>query len=199
MQLCLPPGIPAPSLVPGTPDDPGSLTRVSIEDSKLDVSGNVDYDADPGLLSSTVDVNPEYICVCEGEYVHDDDDFLDEDDLDNPDLGNDGDHSISLGPHVSDATEHDPFVVEHRDKHGTGDLHEHEIPSHLLIVYTMVTWLHFQFHLPHLACNAILAFLALLFRFFSVDLAPPFITLPSTTHALDVNPGVELLAVCPGC
>ena len=36
VQLCLPPGIPAPSLVPGTPNDPGSLTQVSIKDSELD-------------------------------------------------------------------------------------------------------------------------------------------------------------------
>ena len=63
----------------------------------------------------------------------------------------------------------------------------------------MIAWLHFQFHLPHVACNALLAFLALLFRFFSMDLMLPFITLPSTTHALGINPRAELLAVCPSC
>ena len=131
--------------------------------------------------------------------MHDNSDFLNEDNLDNPDLGNDSDHSISLRPLVSDATKHDPFIVKYRDKHRTGNLHKHEIPSHLLVMYMMVTWLHFQFHLPHLVCNAILAFLALLFRFFSVDLMLLFITLPSTTCALGVNPGVELLAIFPGC
>ena len=32
-----------------------------------------------------------------------------------------------------------------------------------------------------------------------MDIAPPFITLHSATCALGVNPGIELLAACPGC
>ena len=208
VHLHLPPGVSAPSLVPGISDDPGSLTQITISDSDLDVFGNVVYDsvadADPGILSSVVDVNPEYVHACEGEYVHEDDDFPDEDALfDNADLGNEGDRLTSLTPLISDATNsehnHDPFVVEHRDKQETANLEDPDIPSHLLVVYTMITWLHFQFHLPHVACNAMLAFLALLFRFFSMDIAPPFITFHSATRALGVNPGIELLAVCPGC
>ena len=93
MHLRLPLGISAPSLVPGVSDDPGSLTQVSIPNSKLDIFGN---DVDPEILSSTIDINPKYIHVCEGKYMHDDNNFLDEDALlDNTDLGNEGDHSIS--------------------------------------------------------------------------------------------------------
>ena len=203
MHLHLPPGVSTPSFVPGTSDDPGSLTQVSVPpDSELDVFGSVVYDTDPETLSSAVNVNPEYIQVHEGEYMHDDD-FPDEDALlDNAaDLGNEGDHSTFLRPLRSDATDgeynYDPFIVEHRD--GIANLQEPQIPIHLLVVYTIITWLHFQFHLPRVACNAMLAFLALLFRFFSVDLALPFTTFHSATRALGVNPGVELLAVCPGC
>ena len=193
VHLHLPHGVSAPSFVPGTSDDPGSLTQVSISDSELDVFGNVVYDTGPETLSSAVNVNPNYI------QVHDDD-FPDEDALpDNTDLGNEGDHSISLGSLVSDPTEHDPFVVEHRDKQESANLQELELPSHLLVVYTLITWLHFQFHLPRVACNAILAFMALLFGFISVDIPLPFTTLQSATRALGVNPGVELLAVCPSC
>jgi hypothetical protein len=102
---------------------------------------------------------------------------------------------------VSDLSEDnfDPFVVEARDRKGTAMLQEPETPAHLLVAYTIVTWLHLQFHLPRVACNAMLAFLSLLFRFLSVDLVPLFITLHSATRALGINPGVELLAVCPGC
>jgi len=204
VQLRLLPSVSALSLVPGTSDDPGPLTHVSASDLEPDVFENVFYDADPGTLASSIDVNPEYVHLREGEYVDDDDELLDEDTLlenTQADPGNEGDNSIILMSTVSDATEcnHDPFVVEHHDKYGIANLQEPEIPSHLLVVYTMITWLHFQFHLPHAACNAILAFLALLFRYFSTDIAPPFITLPSATRALGINPGVELLAVCPDC
>ena len=193
-----PPGVPGP---PGTSEEPGSLTHVLISDSELDIFRNNIYDTDPGIYSGAVDVNPKYIHDHEDEHMcYDDDGFPDEDaPLGNADLGNEGDHSMSHMSLVSDE-DHDPFVVEHRQGPVTpADLQEHDIPSHLLVVYTMVTWLHFQFHLPHVACNAMLAFLALLFRFFQPGIVSPFITLPSATRALGIDPRVELLAVCPGC
>ncbi len=93
----------------------------------------------------------------------------------------------------------DPFVVEPRYRPGTVNHQDSETPEHLLVVYAMVSWLHFQFHLPHAACNVVLAFLALLFRFFSPAITLPFISLQSATHALGVDPLVKLLAVCPQC
>jgi hypothetical protein len=92
----------------------------------------------------------------------------------------------------------DPFVAESQ-RQPSADLRESEVPEHLLVVYTMVSWLHFQFHVPYVACSAILAFLVLLFRYFNLAIVPPFVTLQSATRALGVNPKVELLAVCPKC
>src|SRR6267154_869429 len=200
--LRLPTGISSPSFVPGASDERGLLTYDPILDPDPDVFGNDFHDPYPGGPSSAVNVNPEYVHVHKGKYVHDGDDFPDEDVLfGNADLGNDGDHSVSLGSLASDSTRcnYDPFIVEQQDRGGTPSPQEPDIPSHLLVVYMMITWLHFQFHLPRAACNAILAFIALLFRFVSMDIAPPFTTLQSTTRALGVNPGVQLLAVCPGC
>jgi hypothetical protein len=190
------PEVPGPS---GTSDEPGSLAQASISVSDLDGFTNVFYDTFPGIPSGAGDVNPEY--------VHDDYDFPDEDALlDDADLGDEGDHSIteSLRPLVSDSTEDspDPFVVERIEscgRQGTANLQEPDLPTHLLVVYTMITWLHFQFHLPHVACNAVLAFLALLFRFFKLGILPPFVTLPSAIRALGADPGIQLLAVCPSC
>jgi hypothetical protein len=200
--LRLPSGISSPSFVPGTSDERGLLTHDPISDPDPDVFGNDVLDTHPGGPSSAVDVNPEYVHVHEGEYIHDGDDFPDEDVLfDNADLGNDGDHSVSLRSLASDSTGYnfDPFLVDQQDREVTSSFQEPDIPSHLLVVYMMITWLHFQFHLPRAACNAMLAFMALIFRFVSADIAPPFTTLQSATRALGVDPGVELLAVCPGC
>jgi hypothetical protein len=199
-HACLPSGISFPlsniAGPPNTSDGLGSLAQASISVSDLDDSTHVIYDTTPGLdpLSGVVSANPEYVHV-------DDDYFADEDTIfENADLGDEDNHLISTAL-MSDLSEDnpDPFVVEARDRKGTVKLPEPETPPHLLVAYTIVTWLHLQFHLPHVACNAMLGFLALLFRFLGVDLTPPFITLHSATRALGINPGVELLAVCPGC
>lgn len=63
----------------------------------------------------------------------------------------------------------------------------------------MVAWLHFQFHLPHVACNTVLVFLELLFRYFQLDIVLPFTNIQFTARALGINPEVKLLAVCPEC
>jgi hypothetical protein len=201
-HLRLPPGISAPfsndiSDPPDTLYEPGSLAPASILASDLDDFTNVVYDTTPGLgfLSGVVNINPEYI-------HEDDDQFADEDTTFNDaDLGDEGDHLISPGPLVSDPSKDNPnpFVVEPPDKQGIGELQEPKISAPLLIVYTMITWLHLQFHLPYVACNAVLTFLALLFRFFELATVPPFITLRSATRALGIDPRIELLAVCPKC
>ena len=193
----------------GTSDDAISLAHASTSVSDLDGFTNTNVIYDPAWnLSSAIDVNPEYVDVHEGEYVHKDDvEFPDEDALfDNADLGDQGaDSGIYIRPFISDPSIEDspealdPFVVDPRDRQGTTNFQELEIPTHLLSVYALIIWLHLQFHLPHAACNAVLAFLALLFRFFKLDIMPPLITLQSATRALGVDPGIELLAVCPQC
>ena len=54
-------------------------------------------------------------------------------------------------------------------------------------LYIMIAWLHFQFHLPHVTWNAVLAFLAVHFRVFNQGILPLFITLKSITCALGIN------------
>lgn len=191
-HLRLPSGTSTPFLdvprPPGTLDQPGSaglLAQDSALVSDLDGYINIFYDTSLGILSSTVDVNPENVHVHEGEYIHEDDyDFPDEDTLlDNADLGNMGNHLISPVPLVSDPSEDDPdpFVVGSPNRQGFANpqepRHDAAIPAHLLVVYALITWLHLQFHLPHVACNAVLTFLALFLRFFKLAAVPPFITL----------------------
>src|SRR5229473_586390 len=179
----------------GVSDGPGSLGPASTLASALDVFNHLGYDTTLAIFSNADDVNPEYV-------PKDNVDFPDEDShLEDADLREGGDQSITLTPPMSIPTEDDvdPFVVEPRYRPGTVNHQDSETPEHLLVVYTMVSWLHFQFHLPRAACNAVLAFLALLFRFFSLAITPPFISLQSATRALGVDPLVELLAVCPQC
>src|SRR5260370_31225526 len=190
--------------LPGTSDEPRLPAQSDIFSSDIDIFTHVIHDTPLEILTSAVNVIPEYILGDhQGEYIHEEDvDFPDEDAyLDNADLGDEGDNSIYFPPFVSGPTEDDtdPFMVEARNTQVTGEPHELDIPIPLLVVYMMVTWLHFQFHLPHVVCNAVLAFLALLFRFFQLAVMLPFITLQSATRALGVDPGVELLAICPNC
>jgi hypothetical protein len=73
------------------------------------------------------------------------------------------------------------------------------MPEHLGLIYALVSWLHFQFSLPRVACNALLAFLACLLRFLRPDLSAPFVTLQSATRALGLNPAIQVLPICPKC
>ena len=100
---------------------------------------------------------------------------------------------------VTDTTEDtpDPFVAKHAGQGAA--IQDFNIPSHLLVVYTMVGWLYFQFHLPRVACNAVLAILACIFRLVNPTLTAPFITLQSATRAIGVDNAILLLAVCPKC
>jgi len=91
----------------------------------------------------------------------------------------------------------DPFLVERHP--GPSIANVSELPFHLVAIYAMVSWLHMQFNLPRIACNAVLAMLACLVTFFNPELELPFITLPSITRALAVDPLIELLPVCPNC
>src|SRR6266849_392005 len=202
-QLCLP-GISAHSPdISGPPSRSGELETlaqpsISVPDLDSFAHANVIYDSDSAsrVPSNLVNVNPEY--APEGE-----DDFSDKDTILDADRGDEGDQLSPPGPIASDPTKDcnnpDPFVVESHDRRGIADLQEPEIPSHLRAVYTLVTWLHLQFHLPHVACNVVLAFLAFFFTFFKLALMPPFTTIQSATRALGINPNTQLLAVCKKC
>ncbi len=161
---------------------------------------DVIYDTIPEILPDAVDINQQngvgkYVLDNqEEEVLHEDDiDFPDED-LDAPEVPEDrGTAALSL----TDSLGTDPFVVEHYAD--PSNHREPEVSEHLLVMYAIIGWLYFQFHLPRVACNAVLVFLARLLRFFDPTATSPFVTLQSATRALGVNPPVELLAVCPKC
>jgi hypothetical protein len=94
--------------------------------------------------------------------------------------------------------EPDPFVVESDNSMPPMSSIQRE-PDHLLVIYAIVAWLHMQFLLPCITCNALLAFLARLLTFLVPGTHLPFITLHSATRTLGIDPWIHLLAVCPNC
>jgi hypothetical protein len=108
--------------------------------------------------------------------------------------------SAYTGPFHSEPTEDkpDPFMVK-CDKSELSVDGIQSVPDHLLVIYMIVAWLHMQFSLPCVACNALLAFLACLLMFLVPGIQPPFVTLHSATHTLGVDPRIHLLAICPNC
>lgn len=78
--------------------------------------------------------------------------------------------------------------------------HLSQLSSHLLCVYAIVAWLHLNFHLSRVACNAVLWAFALVISSLSPSLAVPFVTLKSANHALGLDDlPVSILPVCPQC
>ena len=135
----------------------------------------------------------------QGLYV-DQEEFPDEDTLpedEDLDRGEEIDNSI-ISPQADPIEDDpDPFMIKQDPTHSKTNILD--LPDHLLVIYTLVCWLHMQFKLPRIACNAVLAILACLIRFLNPGLQPPFITLPSITRTLAVDPPIELLPVCPNC
>ncbi|KAF8432558.1 hypothetical protein L210DRAFT_790391, partial [Boletus edulis BED1] len=90
----------------------------------------------------------------------------------------------------------DPFAVEETFHSDDTDLSN--IPVHLLTIYAVVSWLHLQFHLPRVACNALLTIVGLILTTISPSTIPPFVTLQSANQVLALNKPI-LLPVCPTC
>jgi len=92
-----------------------------------------------------------------------------------------------------------PFVVEHDGSARQRIPTAQQIPGYLLAIHATVTWLHLQFNLPCITCNALLAIITSLIMFLVPGIMPPFCTLQSATHTLGVDPPIKLLAMCPTC
>ncbi|KAG2066579.1 hypothetical protein BDR04DRAFT_1121104 [Suillus decipiens] len=73
------------------------------------------------------------------------------------------------------------------------------LPGHLVSIYAVVSWLHLQFHLPKVACNALLAIFTCILLALSPNIEPPFVTLQSSNCVLGVNKPIYTLPVCPSC
>src|ERR1700722_643283 len=136
----------------------------------------------------------------------DQEDFLDASgDLpDGPDIGDDID--IDIDPNIDsearglnvplDEDDPDPFLQE-TETEPIPNLSD--LPPHLLCIYALTTWLHLQFHLPRIACNALLSILACILAFVAPHLDPPLVTLKSVNRHLGVSVPFQVLPVCPTC
>jgi len=107
-------------------------------------------------------------------------------------------HLTITSPLPSEPSEDDPnpFVVEPTTQ-STANVEQ--ILDYLLVIYAVVLWLHLQFSLPCVACNALLMILAHLLMFFDPTIITPFITLQSVTRTLGLDPTIQVLPVCPNC
>ena len=83
----------------------------------------------------------------------------------------------------------DLFVVKY--DRGPHTPNRQEVPHYLLIIYAIVSWLHLQFNLPCIACNALLAFLTCLLMFLNLSIMPPFIMLHSATCTLSIDSRIQ--------
>ncbi|KAG1747039.1 uncharacterized protein EDB91DRAFT_1079678 [Suillus paluster] len=114
------------------------------------------------------------------------------------DQDDDEDHSITTLNTGPDEDEPNPFIVEEvLDLKDNRDLTD--IPPHLLTIYMVVSWLHLQFHLPRVACNALLTIFACILILLLPAIKTSFITLQSSNRVLGVDKSAYTLPVCPIC
>ncbi|KAL4078684.1 hypothetical protein V8B97DRAFT_1914497 [Scleroderma yunnanense] len=74
-----------------------------------------------------------------------------------------------------------------------------DAPVYITIIHMLAAWLHLQWHLPYLACNALLTILSAVLLFLSPNLALPFITLPSALKSLSLDFPIYEFVCCPSC
>ncbi|KIK78620.1 hypothetical protein PAXRUDRAFT_36599 [Paxillus rubicundulus Ve08.2h10] len=91
---------------------------------------------------------------------------------------------------VHNEDEPDPFMVEDNFHPEDQDL------SDILVQHIVIYGL---FHLPRVACNAMLTSLSCLLVALSPMIATLFITLQSSNHVLSVDKPICLLPICPSC
>lgn len=72
-------------------------------------------------------------------------------------------------------------------------------PPHVLAIYAVTAWLHLQFHLPCVACQALLSIFALILLAICPSISTPLVTLHSTNHTLGLDKSIHTLPVCPSC
>ncbi|KAF8547618.1 hypothetical protein OG21DRAFT_1490052, partial [Imleria badia] len=66
-------------------------------------------------------------------------------------------------------------------------------PPHILAIYVVTAWLHLQFHLPRVACQALLSMFALIILTLCPSISPPLITLQSANRALGLDKTIHSL------
>lgn len=98
--------------------------------------------------------------------------------------------------------EADPFhcpEIYNRSEPDTPDQSAHFTPA-IRLLYILVSWLHTHFHLPFVACNAVLIVVYNILHLAGSSLSSTYYrTLPSVIDHLNVEPKFLALPVCPGC
>ena len=189
--------------------DPSTTSHLPIHQEALNPGANTSADVDFFLSHASGPVQPrfeptEYPLIEEPLepplYEDSPEDLLDlhKDHVDNPE--HEDDISAYAGPFHSEPSEDelDPFVVESDISMPSTSVIQRG-PDHLLVIYVIVAWLHMQFSLLRITCNALLVFLACLLTLLILGIQPPFITLHSATQTLGIDPQIILLSVCPNC
>lgn len=95
----------------------------------------------------------------------------------------------------------DPFHTAHEER-ATPLLTLDSTPTPLYLLYILVSWLHTQFHLPFLACNAVLTVVFFILQTAGVLLHPEmplYYTLGTVLSHTGVEPTFTVLPVCPTC
>jgi hypothetical protein len=70
----------------------------------------------------------------------------------------------------------------------------------IYLLYTLVAWLHLQFHLPLRACTVIVQVVMLILQLFGNIVEPKPLTTPSAIFSvLGLEPEVEVLPICTNC
>ena len=180
----------------------GALPRMDFDVITSPANHNNHLGSDPVILQfDQININSCLVgedqgAMCQGgdneqEDFPDKDTFPGDQDLDSVDK-----HTV-LPPSKPTEDNTDSFLVNQQPVRSIANVSE--LPKHLLAIYMIVSWLHIQFNLPQVACNALLKILACLVMFFSTQLVQPFITLLSVTCSLTVNSSINLLPVCPKC
>jgi len=104
--------------------------------------------------------------------------------------------STILSPSEHTKEDMEPFLVEQQPIDSNADILD--TPDHLLVIYAMVSWLHLQFNLLCVACNAVLTILVYLVLFLNPQLVPPFITLLSIMHIVKASMGLDSMTCTKG-
>ncbi|KAL4064799.1 hypothetical protein V8B97DRAFT_1919935 [Scleroderma yunnanense] len=100
-------------------------------------------------------------------------------------------------PQSRDKDDPDLFFIDEEVQSDNLDLAD--ILLHITVIHAVVSWLHLQFHLPCIACNALLAVFMLFLLFLNPNITVPFTTLQSGNHLLGVNKPIHTLLVCLTC
>lgn len=106
---------------------------------------------------------------------------------------------ILRDPSLADENSPDPFHID-ATQSDSGTITRHNTSTPLFLLYLLVSWLHTHFHLPFLACNAVLVVVLQILHAAGFPLPPnPYRTLATVTLRLGVEPVFQILPVCGEC